>query len=92
MLTEAIFSHRMILLEAYHELGKTVVKKNLSIEETAHKIGQRPKTVHYAVELYKHYPDLNSLPDGKAVSWYKVTKTLPPYEKNKVKKAVKAKD
>jgi len=86
-LTEAIFNHRFILLEGYHSVGRQVVKKNLSIEEVAHKIGQRPKTIHYAVELYKKYPDVNSVPDGKSVSWYKITKELPPYEKDKVKKS-----
>jgi hypothetical protein len=86
LLTEAIFNHRLVLLEGYHELGRMILENNLNIEQVAHATRQRPKTIHYAVELYKAYPDLNSLPDGKTVSWYKITKTLPPYEKDKTKK------
>lgn len=86
LITEAIFNHRWVLLEGYHELGREVVENNLSIDEVADWTGQRAKTIHYCVELYKRYPDLNSLPDGKAVSWYKITKTLPPHEKNSSKK------
>lgn len=63
-----------------------VVGRGMTIPEAALESGQRKNTIHYAVELYKKYPDLNSVPDGKNVSWYKITKTLPPYEKNSVKK------
>lgn len=80
-LTEAIFNHRFILLEGYHSVGRQVFENKLSIEEVANRIGQRAKTIHYAVELYKKYPDVNSVPDGKVASWYKITKELPPYEK-----------
>lgn len=61
-------------------------ESGLSIPKIAQGIGQREKTVHYAIQLYKLYPDLNSLPEGKAISWYKVTKTLPAYEKVSSKK------
>jgi hypothetical protein len=82
-LTEAIFNHRWVLLEGYHDVGRYVVENNLNIEAVAREIGQRPKTIHYCAELYKQYPDINSVPDGKNVSWYKITKTLPVYEKNR---------
>jgi hypothetical protein len=86
MLTEAIHNHRWVLLEGYWNLGKAVVKQKLDIEKVALACRQRPKTVHYSVELYKAYPNLNSLPDGKVVSWYKIMKILPPYEKKRPKK------
>jgi hypothetical protein len=86
VLTEAIFNHRQILLEGYHEVGRLTFENNLSIEEVAMWCNQRPKTIHHCVELYKKYPDLNDLPDGKNVSWYKITKTLPFYEKNSPQK------
>jgi len=81
-LTESVFSHRQVLLEGYHEVGRLTLEHNFSTEEVARATNQRPKTIHYAVELYKRYPDLSSLPDGKNVSWYKITKTFPPYEKD----------
>ena len=90
LLTEAIFNHRWILLEGYHSVGEVVFKKKLEIEKVAQWTGQRPKTIHYCLELYKKYPNINSVPDGKNVSWYKITKTLPVYEKNKVKKTKQA--
>lgn len=86
LITEAIFNHRWVLLEGYHALGEEVIRNNLSIEEVAAWTGQRPKTIHYCVELVKAHPNLSSLPEGKNMSWYKVTKTLPPYEKNSPKK------
>jgi hypothetical protein len=64
-----------------------IVKNGWDIHEVAQVTGQRIKNVHYCVELYKKYPKLASLPDGKNVSWYKITKTLPSYEKDKTKKA-----
>lgn len=86
MLTEAIHIHRWILLEGYHSLGKAIIKGKLDIEKVALACHQRPKTIHYSVELAKRYPRLSSLPDGKNVSWYKICKTLPAYEKKEIKK------
>lgn len=91
ILTEAVFNHRWTLLEGYHEVGKIVVKKDLPIEEVAIGTGQRAKTIHYAKELYLKYPNLNSLPEGKNISFYKVCKMLPPYEnESKTKKEKQA--
>ena len=86
LLTEGIFNHRWILLEAYHEVGKRVVTEKLDILAVARATRQRPKTIHFCKELYLKYPDINSVPDGKTVSWYKITKTLLPYEKDQAKK------
>lgn len=90
-LTEAIFNHRWVLLEGYHEIGKEILRNKLEdkILLIAQRTGQRPKTIHYCIELAKAYPKLNSLPEGKNVSWYKITKTLPPYEKKSAKKKSK---
>ena len=87
-LTEAIFNHRWVLLEGYHEIGKEILRNKLEdkILLIAQKTGQRPKTIHYCIELAKAYPKLNSLPDGKVASWYKMCKILPPYEKPKVRR------
>lgn len=86
LFTEAVFIHRQVLLEGYHLVGQLVLEEDFSIEEVAKTCHQRPKTVHYCVELAKAYPDLRSLPDGKNVSWYKICKTLPPYEKKQAAK------
>lgn len=83
LLTEAIFNHRWELLVGYHEVGKMLLQAGVSPETAAKEMNHRVKDLHYAIELAKLYPDVNSVPDGKVVSWYKITKTLPPYEKDK---------
>lgn len=88
LFVETVFNHRWELLVGYHLAGKMVVKNKWDIEKVALACHQRPKTVHYCVELYKAYPNLMSLPDGKNVSWYKICKQLPFYEKNTSKKKI----
>lgn len=86
-LTEAIFNHRWILLEGYHSVGKLLAENGITADQAVFQMNHRKKDIHYAIELYKKYPDINSVPDGKNVSWYKITKLLPLYEnKSKVKK------
>jgi hypothetical protein len=80
LLTEAIFNHRWVLLQGYHDLGRLLVENNISVQEVDF---HRKKDIHYAIELFKKYPDVNSVPEGKNVSWYKITKTLPAYEKER---------
>jgi len=69
-----------------------MIEYDISVKEMSLATGQREKTVHYAKELAKKYPDINSVPDGKNVSWYKITKTLPDREKDKTKKGKQAPD
>lgn len=83
ILVEAIFNHRWTLLEGYHAVGMVMIENNLSVLEVAHSTKQLPKTIHFCRELARKYPDLNSLPEGKNVSWYKITKTLPQYGPDK---------
>lgn len=80
LLTEAIFNHRWVLLEGYWNLGKLLTENNVPLEKVNF---HRKKDIHYAIELFKKYPDLNSVPEGKSVSWYKICKILPPYEGSK---------
>jgi hypothetical protein len=85
LITESIFNYRWTLLEMWHQVGKAVVKNEWSNEEAARGTGRRRREIHYARELYKHYPRLESLPEGKNISWDKLHKYLPPYEANKTK-------
>ena len=88
LLTEAIFNHRWELLLGYHAVGKLLVEHRISAKEAADVHSE--KYMHYARELAKKYPDVNSVPDGKTVSWYKLCKTLPPYEADQTPKAKQA--
>jgi hypothetical protein len=86
MITEGVFAHRMELLSMYHSLGREMARHNLTSNDVANGTGHREKDCYYALELYKAYPNLSSVPFGKNTSWYKVTKLLPPREKNSTKK------
>jgi len=43
--------------------------------------------MYYIIKFYETYPDLNMLPDGKNISWYKVTNQLLPGTKEENTKA-----
>lgn len=81
LITETIFNYRRVLIEGYHEVGKLVLEAQADYEAIASGVRQRPKTIYYAVEFAKKYPNLGALPDGKNASWHKIIKDLPPYEK-----------
>jgi hypothetical protein len=81
-ITEHVFLSRQTLLEGYHHVGKLILEARASkkLDTIALYAPVRAKTLFYCTELAKRYPDLNSLPDGKNVSWHKIMKELPPYE------------
>lgn len=86
-MTEAIFNYRWEQIKGWYDVGELVAKNKLTVEETAAGIGRRKREIHYAKELYLKYPNLDSLPEGKNISWNKLHKYLPPYEdKSKIKK------
>jgi len=87
LIVEAGFNSRWELVRAYHELGKRVNEANEMFEREkiyGEKIVQRlakslrlsERTIHYAIQFHKQYPELDLLPAGKNVSWTLVTKLL----------------
>lgn len=78
IVVEHEFISRWSLVEGYHALGERIVNEtNLNREEVYGKkilsiltksldgIGER--TLYRAIQFYKKYPDLNTVPEGKAI-------------------------
>ena len=94
IITEAIFTSRWALVEGYHQLGERIVtENNLDRKEIygknilqglAKSIGMSERTLYYAIQFYEKYPELDTVPEGKNISWHKlVNKYLPSKEKTK---------
>jgi len=92
IITETISNSRWKVIEGYHELGIRIAEdapkfeaQGIRGQEIVQCIAQAMKksrrTVQYAIQFAKEYPtskDLQSLPYGKNISWYKIcTKVLP---------------
>lgn len=88
IITEAVFTSRWALVEGYHQLGERIVtddnfkkfsKGNLtSLSDLIKNLEVSQATVYRAIAFYEKYPSLDSVPEGKNISWNKiVTKYLP---------------
>lgn len=93
IITEAIFTSRWALVEGYHSLGERInddwqkhekgnqaflqgVARNLEISE---------RTLYYAVQFARKYPELSKVPEGKNITWHKIcNKYLPEPKEEKV--------
>lgn len=91
IVTEAVFTSRWALVEGYHQLGARIAAEtNLDRQSTyGKKIVQRlaeslntsERTLYYAIQFYEKYPVLEGVPEGKNISWHKLTtKYLPEPE------------
>jgi len=84
---EAVFNSRWELLAGYHAIGGRIVnEENLNRKDVYGKkilrglsksIGISEFNLYKSIQFYKKFPDLTKLPDGKNISWTKVTKLLP---------------
>ncbi len=88
IITEAVFISRWAKVEGYHHLGERIVTdenyqrfakgNKSSVQDLARKLGVSDRTLYYAMQFYDKYPRLDTLPDGKNISWNKIiTKYLP---------------
>lgn len=85
---ETEFNAQMDLLECYHEVGKRIVEAGHTdkVEEIASYLGRSKSTVYRTVQFYNKYPDINTLPEGKAITWRKVVqKYLPEKSRTRAK-------
>ena len=83
-----INTKRFQLVEAYWKLGRNI-SDNIPLERKdvygddligflALDLGVSKRTIYYCKQLYKKYPELDKIPEGKDISWNKlVTKYLP---------------
>ena len=100
IITETSFTSRWALVEGYHQVGVRILQENDNFERAkiynekilqriAESLGKSERTLYYAVQFAKAFPDLNLLPEGKNLSWrHVINKYLTDgTEKKVVKKA-----
>ena len=100
IITETSFTSRWALVEGYHTVGTRILQENDNFERAkiynekilqriAESLGKSERTLYYAVQFAKMYPDLNLLLEGKNLSWrHVINKYLTDgTEKKVVKKA-----
>ena len=83
IIVETEFTSRWALVEGYHLLGKRILQeyenfrrvrmedKSL-VESVAESLGKKSRTIYYAIQFAKEYPDLNLLPEAKNTSWHHI--------------------
>jgi len=93
ILTEGIFNYRWTLIKTYHLLGKRIladydkfkkrgIKKEKEIRSyMTRDLNQSDRTIRRAVQFAEKFPDLNTLPEGKNISWYKICNLYLPEPK-----------
>jgi len=88
IITEAVFTSRWALVEGYWNLGERIdtdinfkkyAKGNYSsLQDLAKNLETSERTLYYSIQFYRTYPDINTLPEGKNITWNKlITKYLP---------------
>jgi hypothetical protein len=91
IITEGVFSSRWFLIEAYWQLGKLLredsnirehAKGNQKfLQDLAKNIGISERTLYYTLQVFDKYPEIDTLPEGKNLTWAKlITKYLPTPE------------
>ena len=97
IIVEAEFQSRWSLVEGYHQVGIRILQENSNFERSriygenivqriAESLQRKPRTIYYAVQFAKTYPDLDLLPEGKNTSWHRIVDKYLTDGKDKVKK------
>ncbi len=83
-ITEAVHNSRWFLVEGYWNVGKLIREKftgnNLTkqLQTLAVDVGISERTLWYCIQFYDRYPSLDTVPEGKNITWNKlITKYLP---------------
>lgn len=93
IITETVFNSRWALVEGYHALGARVLEEHDNFERSkiygadilqrvAKSLGKSHRTIDYAVQFARQFPDLDALPGGKNVSWRKICNEVLPQPKS----------
>ena len=89
IMTEAVFNSRWELIVGYHQLGKRIAtdgqykKWNArgngeTLSGLIKSLGMSQANVYRALSFYDKFPDINTLPQGKNISWNKIVTRLLP--------------
>jgi len=95
IITKSVLTSRWALVEGYHMVGERIVSDDdfqkhakgnqSSLQDLAKNIETNERTLYYAIQLYKKYPQLDNVPEGKNITMNKlITKYLPKREENKI--------
>jgi hypothetical protein len=84
LLVETHCNSHWILLEGYHKLGVLIIQEKENFENNgygqkivqlvANSLHKSERTIYNAIQLAEQYPDMNTLPEGKAITWSKMCK------------------
>ena len=77
IITEGVFHSRWVLVEAYHDLGKTLRNYKCDsisklVIQVAEDLEKSARTLWFAIQFYDKYPVLEEAPFGKNVTWRKI--------------------
>ena len=83
IVVETEFTSRWALVEGYHGLGTRILQENENFERAkvygqdivqrvAESLNKKPRTIYYAVQFARKYPDLDLLPEGKNCNWHRI--------------------
>lgn len=90
IICEGVYDSNMRLIETYHEFGMRILQETESFgrakiygeeitKRVALDIGKSQRTVQKCVQFASKYPNLQnflaSVPEGKAISWNKISNT-----------------
>ena len=83
IVTEGVFTSRWALIETYHKVGQILVEHEteLPIKEVATELKMKERVLFQCRQFFRTYPDINKLPNGKAISWHKIANQLLPTPK-----------
>ena len=93
---ETSFTSRWSLVEGYHLLGSRILRDEVKLtqggtelrkrlQDLAKYIGKRERSLYYAVEFVRMFPDLNALPEGKDTNWFRIVHKYLTTESDKPK-------
>lgn len=102
IITETIFTSRWALVEGYHKLGERILEENDNFERVkiygqeivqrvATSLEKSGRTIQFAIQFAKKYPSLDSVPEGKNISWHKICNKYLPAPKEKSQSLPKGK-
>lgn len=93
MIVEKEFNSRWDIVECRHLIGVRILEENdrldrdkiygeKIVQRIAKSLGKSHRTISYAIQFAKKFPDLNLLPEGKDINWSRVVRKYltPPKE------------
>ena len=78
LLTEADFTARWTMIEAYHRAGQLILtlegEISQLVKQVSVKVGKSERTLWHAVKFAKMYKRVDDLPEGKNIGWGKIVR------------------